>query len=136
MDLCSQTVLWKAVFKQLQSESHILKAQLSHRLAPLQKNKIKAQLGNYTQTGCGVKILLHYKLPYKISAYVPAGIIQNVKMRYRKKLLCHFKDYVDDECCSVSELAKKVIVLDAILWLKCARDMVKSMTYERCFCLV
>ena len=38
-----------------------------------------------------------------------------------------------DECSSASDVAKKVNVLDAILWLKSAWDSVKAVTIERCF---
>ena len=47
-DLCSHTI--KFLWKELQSESAILKAQLSHRLAPLQKNKMKAWLDQYAKS--------------------------------------------------------------------------------------
>ena len=38
-----------------------------------------------------------------------------------------------DEAISASELAKKVNVLDAILWLKSAWDNVQSATIQKCF---
>ena len=61
-----------------------------------------------------------------------AGIIQNMKTHYRKRLLRHVLNRMD-ECSSASELAKKVNILDAILWLKGAWDAVKAETIERCF---
>ena len=61
-----------------------------------------------------------------------AGIIQNVKLRYRKQLLRHIINRMDDSSCA-SELAKSVNVLDAIMWLKSAWDAVKEVTIERCF---
>ena len=38
-----------------------------------------------------------------------------------------------DEAISALELAKKVNVLDAILWLKSAWDNVQSATIQKCF---
>ena len=50
-----------------------------------------------------------------------AGIIQNVKTHYRKQLLRHVLNHMDEASCA-SELAKKVNILDAIMWLKNAWD--------------
>ena len=61
-----------------------------------------------------------------------AGIIQNLKMDYRKQLLRHVLNRMDEATCP-SELAKKVNILDAILWLKNAWDAVDPTTIEKCF---
>ena len=45
-----------------------------------------------------------------------AGIIQNMKMVYRKKLLRHIL-FLMNEARTASDIVKKVTVLDAILWL-------------------
>ena len=58
------------------------------------------------------------------------GIIQNLKMVYRKKLLRHIIFLVDAD---TSDIAKKVTVLDAVLWLTSAWDSVKSETISKCF---
>ena len=58
-----------------------------------------------------------------------AGIIQNVKLHYRKRLLHHIINRMDD----ASELAKSVNILDAIMWLKSAWDVVKAATIDRYF---
>ena len=49
-----------------------------------------------------------------------AGIIQNVKQIYRKRMMRSLLMKMD-ECTVASELAKKINVLDAILWLHYAR---------------
>ena len=61
-----------------------------------------------------------------------AGIIQNVKMHYRKMLLRHVLFCMDEATCA-TDLSKKVNILDAILWLKSAWDDVQPMTIQKCF---
>ena len=61
-----------------------------------------------------------------------AGIIQAVKMVYRKKLLRHFVLLMDDANCA-SDLAKCVKVLDAIVWLRHAWDCLREKTIVKCF---
>ncbi|XP_062511839.1 tigger transposable element-derived protein 6-like [Corticium candelabrum] len=61
-----------------------------------------------------------------------AGIIQTVKTHYRKQLLRHVLFHIDKASC-VSELAKKVNVLDAIVWLRSAWDRVHPSTIRKCF---
>ena len=61
-----------------------------------------------------------------------AGIIQAVKIAYRKKLLRHLLLKMD-ECNSASELVKNINVLDAILWLKSSWESVQTSTITKCF---
>ena len=61
-----------------------------------------------------------------------AGIIQIVKLSYRKQLLRHIINRMDKFSCA-SQLAKSINVLDAIMWLKRAWDALKEVTIERCF---
>ena len=61
-----------------------------------------------------------------------AGIIQTVKMTYRKKLLRHLL-FKMDQCISASDLAKQISVLDAILWLKSSWESVLPSTISKCF---
>lgn len=61
-----------------------------------------------------------------------AGIIRNMKMHYRKLLVRHVLFQMDTATCA-TDLAKKVNVLDAILWLKTAWDSVQPATIQKCF---
>ena len=61
-----------------------------------------------------------------------AGIIQATKMHYRKLLLRNVLFRMDEAAC-VSDLAKSVNILDAIMWLKSAWDSVKPTTIQKCF---
>ena len=61
-----------------------------------------------------------------------AGIIQNIKLQYRKRMMRHLL-HVMDQCNSVSELVKRVTVLDAIGWLRAAWESVQTTTIEQCF---
>ena len=58
-----------------------------------------------------------------------AGIIQTVKMHYRKQLLRSVLFHMDEASCA-SDLVKKVSVLDAIMWLRKAWDAVKPSTIK------
>ena len=58
-----------------------------------------------------------------------AGIIQNIKIYYRKQILCHVLGHMDGASC-VTELAKKVHIIDTIMWLKSAWDAVGPETME------
>ena len=63
-----------------------------------------------------------------------AGIIQAVKMQYRKQLLRHvLRKMENDETGTASALSKSVTVLDAIMWLKVAWDALKASTHTKCF---
>ena len=63
-----------------------------------------------------------------------AGIIQAVKMQYRKQLLRHvLRKMENDETGTASALSKSVTVLDAIMWLKVAWDALKASTVTKCF---
>nr|KAG5700829.1 hypothetical protein BaRGS_024215 [Batillaria attramentaria] len=61
-----------------------------------------------------------------------AGIIQAVKLLYRKSLLRRVA-YAIGECGSVSELSKDVDLFEAIVWLKSAWDLLKESTIRKCF---
>jgi hypothetical protein len=61
-----------------------------------------------------------------------AGIIQCVKLHYRKKLLRHVITELDDYD-SPTELIKDVTVLDAILWLDAAWERLQPSTIMKCF---
>ena len=61
-----------------------------------------------------------------------AGIIQNMKMHCRKLLVRHILFHMD-EATSASDLAKKVNVLDAVMWLKSAWDSVQPTMIRKCF---
>ena len=60
------------------------------------------------------------------------GVIQNVKVQYRKLLLRELLLKLE-ECHSVTELIKKVTVLDAVNWICEAWDNVTPLTIQRCF---
>ena len=47
-----------------------------------------------------------------------AGVIQTLKLHYRKRLLRHLLHKMDD-CNSAADLASRVTVLDTIFWLRC-----------------
>ena len=61
-----------------------------------------------------------------------AGIIQNVKMIYRKRLVRHVLSLMD-EATSASDLVKKVTIQDTIDWLDLAWDAVQDTTIQKCF---
>lgn len=61
-----------------------------------------------------------------------AGIIQAVKVVYRKHLLHHLLLNMDEATCA-SQLAKSVNICDAILWLRLAWDTLKAETIQKCF---
>lgn len=61
-----------------------------------------------------------------------AGIIQAMKLVYRKQLLRRILSLMDDAS-SATGISKAVNILDAILWLKCAWDAVSSVTIQKCF---
>ena len=61
-----------------------------------------------------------------------AGIIQNLKQLYRKRMMQSILMNMED-CKTATELAKKITVLDAILWLRYAWDMVSDTTIHKCF---
>ena len=60
------------------------------------------------------------------------GVIQATKIHYRKLLLRHVLFHMN-EASGASDLAKRVNVLDAIMWLKNAWDNVKPTTIQKCF---
>ena len=64
-----------------------------------------------------------------------AGIIQAVKMVYRKKLLRHLVLSMDDAKCAsdLAECVNHVNVLDAIVWLRHAWDCLREETIVKCF---
>ena len=61
-----------------------------------------------------------------------AGIIQSVKINYRKRLLRHLISRMD-ACNTASELVKLVNILDAILWIKDVWSSLPSSTIQKCF---
>ena len=61
-----------------------------------------------------------------------AGIIQNFKLIYRKKLLRHALFLIDDVS-TATEVSKCVALLDAIQWLTSAWDQISEETIEKCF---
>ena len=61
-----------------------------------------------------------------------AGIIQTVKMHYRKQLLRSILARIDEATCA-SDLVKSVNILDAIMFLRRAWDAVQPSTITRCF---
>jgi len=61
-----------------------------------------------------------------------AGIIQNFKLIYRKKLLRHVLFLMDDVS-TATEVSKCVTLLDAIQWLTSAWDKISEETIEKCF---
>ena len=61
-----------------------------------------------------------------------AGIIQNTKLHYRNSLVRHVLFHME-EATSASEVAKKVKILDAIMWLKSAWDEVQPASIQKCF---
>lgn len=61
-----------------------------------------------------------------------AGIIQNLKVHYRQKVLKAVLSKMESES-SAYDLAKKMTVLDAILWVKAAIKEIKTETVCNCF---
>ena len=63
-----------------------------------------------------------------------AGIIQNVKLHYRRIFLRHilFKTETDSTA-TATELSKSVSLLDAIIWLRVSWLRVKAETINKCF---
>ena len=61
-----------------------------------------------------------------------AGIIAAVTANYRKKMMRHIIFHMY-EAKTATELAKKINVLDAILWLKFAWDTLQPSTIQKCF---
>ena len=60
------------------------------------------------------------------------GIIQSVKINYRKRLLRHLISRMD-ACNTASELVTLVNILDAILWIKDVCSSLPSSTIQKCF---
>jgi len=67
-----------------------------------------------------------------LSQPLDQGIIQNVKVKYRKRVLRHLLANIE-EVTSASDLAKKLTVLDAIHWIVSAVKDVKPETVVHCF---
>ena len=63
---------------------------------------------------------------------VDAGIIRNLKAKYRKRLIKHVVSLLDGEN-TASAIIKSVTVLDAIRWLKLSWDEVNENTIRNCF---
>ncbi|XP_022778438.1 tigger transposable element-derived protein 6-like [Stylophora pistillata] len=61
-----------------------------------------------------------------------AGIIQAVKLQYRKKHPPKIA-FASDEVESASSLAKKVTIFDAIMWLRHAWSLLPETTIQKCF---
>ena len=61
-----------------------------------------------------------------------AGIIQSVKINYRKRMLRHLISRMD-ACNTASELIKLVNILDAILWIHDVWSSLPSSTIQKCF---
>ena len=61
-----------------------------------------------------------------------AGIIQTVKLHYRKKMMRHVAIELE-EADTASEIARSINVLHGIQWLTSAWDSVKEETITKCF---
>uniref|UniRef100_A0A3Q2XZU1 HTH CENPB-type domain-containing protein n=1 Tax=Hippocampus comes TaxID=109280 RepID=A0A3Q2XZU1_HIPCM len=61
-----------------------------------------------------------------------AGVIQNVKLQYRKSMLKSILLNMD-ECNKASDLVKKITVRDAIEWIEAAWMKLESSTISKCF---
>ena len=76
------------------------------------------------------------KVSSQVIASLPAteyvGIIQNIKQIYRKRMMGSLLMKMD-ECTVASELAKKINILDAIMWLHYAWESILPITIYRCF---
>lgn len=68
----------------------------------------------------------------KLQQPMDAGIIQNFKLIYRKKLLRHVLFLMDDVS-TATEVSECVALLDAIQWLTSAWDQISEETIENCF---
>jgi hypothetical protein len=63
-----------------------------------------------------------------------AGVIQTVKLHYRKQLLRHLLfEMEEDKSATGPELAKQISLLDAVLWVKKAWRSLKPETIQKCF---
>ncbi|KAI6658711.1 Tigger transposable element-derived protein 6-like [Oopsacas minuta] len=61
-----------------------------------------------------------------------AGIIQSVKINYRKRVIRHLISRME-ACNTASELVKLVNILDAILWIKDVWSNLSITTIQKCF---
>ena len=61
-----------------------------------------------------------------------AGLIQNFKLIYSKKLLRHVVFLMDDVS-TATEVSKCVTLINAIQWLASAWDQISEDTIEKCF---
>ena len=79
-------------------------------------------------------VKLYFFPPNTTSRLQPmdAGIIQTVKLHYRKKMMRHVAAELD-EVSTASEVARSITVLHAIQWLESSWNLVESSTIEKCF---
>ena len=61
-----------------------------------------------------------------------AGIMKNVKVKYRKKLLGHVIARISNDC-SASHIAKEIDILQTITWVAAAWKEVSETTIKNCF---
>lgn len=61
------------------------------------------------------------------------GIIQSFKLQYRKMLLNQSVEYIDKLAANVEAVAPSINQLDAVNWLSCAWNNVKTSTISKCF---
>ncbi|KAK7097842.1 hypothetical protein V1264_004763 [Littorina saxatilis] len=63
-----------------------------------------------------------------------AGVIQTVKLIYRKQLLRHLLFLMEEDSTATGpEIAKTINLLDAVLWLKKAWTSLQAETIQKCF---
>ena len=63
-----------------------------------------------------------------------AGIIQNVKLNYRKMFLRHLISKLDnDRTATTQQVAKSITLLDAIIWIRVSWLRVQEDTITKCF---
>ena len=61
-----------------------------------------------------------------------AGIIQTIKLKYRKRMVRHLLGRMDENE-TASQLAKQISMLDAVQWIQKAWQEVKESTIRKCY---
>ena len=116
--------------KVLEKLSYI--AKLENRNVLLFLDNAPVHLENLVGKYSNIKIAF---LPKKTTSRLPpldAGIMKNVKVKYRKKLLRHVIARISNDC-SASDIAKEIDIVQAITWVAAAWKEVSETNFKNCF---